>query len=49
MVFVIMSAMKDLKHSSNASTFSTAPSFSSSLVADPSLSFRMTNGADLSS
>ena len=37
MVFVILSATKDLKHSSNALSFSTAPSFSFSSLADPLL------------
>ena len=35
--FVILSTTKDLYHVSNASTFSTAPSFSFSSLTDPSL------------
>ena len=35
--FVILSTTKDLKHSSNVPTFSNAPSFCSSSLADPSL------------
>ena len=45
--FVILSATKDLQHSSNTSTFSRTTPFCASSLADPSLSFRMTNTQDL--